>query len=32
MANIREAIEFYLEPADDDFPPESEAEIRELVL
>ena len=32
MANIREAIELYLEPVDDDFPPESEAEIRELVL
>ena len=32
MANIREAIELYLEPIDDDLPPESEVEIRELVL
>ena len=32
MANIREAIELYLEPQEDDLPPGSEVEIRELVL
>ena len=32
MENIREAIELYLEPLEDDLPPDSEAEIRELVL
>ena len=32
MENIREAIELYLESLEDDLPPESEAEIRELVL
>lgn len=32
VANIREAIELYLEPVDDDFVPSESAEIFELVL
>jgi predicted RNase H-like HicB family nuclease len=32
LANIREAIELYLEPVDDDFVPSESAEIFELVL
>lgn len=32
MANIREAIELYLDPVEDDLPPANEAEVRELVL
>ena len=32
MANIREAIELYLEPADDDLAGKEGVEVRELVL
>ena len=32
VANIREAIELYLEPTDDDYIPEGAAEILELAL
>lgn len=32
MANIREAIELYLEPVEDDLLPEKGAVIRELVV
>lgn len=32
LANIREAIGLYLEPADDDIPPTENAEVEELVV
>jgi len=32
LANIREAVELYLEPADDDCQPGSEAKVTELVI
>jgi predicted RNase H-like HicB family nuclease len=32
LSNIREAIELYLEPVDDDFAPSDSTEIHELVL
>ena len=32
LANIREAIELYLEPTEDDFIPESQTEVVELAL
>jgi len=32
LANIREAIELYLEPADDDHIPQEKAEVVELAL
>ncbi|MCB0235943.1 MAG: type II toxin-antitoxin system HicB family antitoxin [Anaerolineae bacterium] len=32
MANIREAIELYLEPVDDDWIPEHNSLVRELVV
>lgn len=32
MANIREAIELYLEPTEDDTQPQAEAEVVELAL
>ena len=32
LANIREAIELYLEPVDDDYLPEANSEFVELVL
>ena len=32
LANIREAIELYLEPVEDDFAPSDSAEVHELVL
>ncbi|MFQ5789787.1 MAG: type II toxin-antitoxin system HicB family antitoxin [Acidobacteriota bacterium] len=32
LANIREAIELYLEPVEDDLPLKDKIEIRELVL
>ena len=32
LANIREAIELYLEPTDDDYVPHGEAEVVELAL
>ena len=32
LANIREAIELYLEPVEDDFIPQGEVEVLELAL
>ena len=32
LANIREAIELYLEPTEDDYVPEGDAEILELAV
>ncbi len=32
MANIREAVELYLEPADDDALPSDQAKVKELAL
>jgi predicted RNase H-like HicB family nuclease len=32
LANIREAIDLYLEPADEDLPPTTSAQVEELVV